>query len=156
MTNHKEKPNNHLPTVSRVEGDTLVELVYDRDNRKTDLIVSRFGGLWNLEQELKLGSGETLVPYSAANHLIAKDYVLLPSMPTEYGFKHELIADISAYLRRYVDLSPRFESIAAYYVLLTWVYDALPLGPSLRSGNDFQGRDPRTARGSPRSLAQTP
>ncbi len=137
MTNHKEKPSQNVPTVSRVEGDTLVELVYDRDKRKTGLIVSRFGGLWNLEQELSLGSGETLVPYSAANNLIAKDYVLLPSTPVEYGFKHELVADISAHLRRYVDLSPRFETIAAYYVLLTWVYDAFTEVPYLRLKGDY-------------------
>ena len=137
MTNHKDTIGEKIPTVSRVAGDTLVELVYDRAKRKTGLIVSRFGGLWNLEAELALGSGELLVPYSATNNLIAKEYVLLPTSPVEYGFKNELIADICAYIHRYVDLSPRFERIAAYYVLLTWVHDAFEEVPYLRLKGDY-------------------
>jgi hypothetical protein len=42
--------------------DTLVELVYDAASRKTALAVSRFNGLWNLEQEVKIETGEILVP----------------------------------------------------------------------------------------------
>jgi hypothetical protein len=127
-----------IPTVSRVCRDgTLIELVYDSAERKTALAVSRFNGLWNLEEAVRIETGETLVPYSAQNNLIANECVLLPSMPVEHGLKDELLADIRAFLHRYVDLSPLFEQIAAHYVLLTWVYDAFGEVPYLRLRGEY-------------------
>jgi len=125
-----------IPTVSRVIGDTLIELVYDAEHGSTALVVSRFDGLWNVEQEVQIGT-EMLVPYAATNNLIASKCVLLPSKPVEYGFKDELIADIRAFLHRYVDLVQSFEEIAAYYVLLSWVYDAFGELPYLRLLGDY-------------------
>ncbi len=137
MNTEKPEKDVRVPTVSRVAGETLVELVYDSEKRKTALAVSRFGGLWNIEQEVKVGIGEILVPYSANNNLIVNECVLLPSLPVDYGFKDELLADIRAFLHRYVDLSPLFEQIAAHYVLLTWVHDAFGELPYLRFRGDF-------------------
>src|SRR5262249_55546971 len=90
----------------------------------TGLVVSRFGGLWNIEQEVTVETNEILIPYTSTNNLIVNECVVLPSEPEEFGYKHELIADIQAFIHRYVDLSSLFEQIAAHYVLLTWVYDA--------------------------------
>jgi hypothetical protein len=132
-----ERDVQRIPVVSRVIGDTLVELVYDAEKCRTALAVSRFHGLWNIEQELKIATGETLIPYAASNNLIANGCVLLPSGPAEYGLKDDLIADIRGYIHRYVDLSPEFELIAAYYVLLTWVYDAFAEVPYLRFLGDW-------------------
>jgi hypothetical protein len=129
--------SNRIPTVARVYSDTLVELLYDPAKRTTALAVSRFDGLWNTEQEVSIGTGETLVPYSPSNNLIASGCVLLPSEPVEYGLKEELVADIRAFLHRYVDLSPLFEQIAAYYVLLSWVHDAFGELPYLRLRGDY-------------------
>ncbi len=132
-----ESEKRRIPTVSRVAGDTLVELVYDAEKRSTGLVVSRFGGLWNIEQEVKIGIGEVLVPYAATNNLIANECVLLPARPEEWTTKEELIADVRSYLHRYVDLSPLYEAIAAYYVLLTWVHDAFGELPYLRLRGDY-------------------
>lgn len=129
--------NGKTPTISRVCSDTLIELVYDQEARKTGLAVSRFGGLWNIEAEVDIETGETLVPYSATNNLIASGCVLLPSRPIEYMFKNELVAEIRAFLHRYVDLSPDFETAAAYYVLFTWVHDAFNDVSYLRFRGDF-------------------
>jgi hypothetical protein len=127
-----------IPTVSRVCADrTLIELVYDAAKRSTALAVSRFGGLWNLEQEVRIETGDVLVPYSPKNNLIASGCVLLPSAPSEFFSKQELIADIQAFLFRYVDLSPLFVKIASYYVLLTWVYDAFNELPYLRLRGEY-------------------
>lgn len=126
-----------IPTISRVVGDTIVELVFDPGERKTGLVVSRFGGLWNIERELETAAGETLVPYAASNNLIANACVLLASKPLESGTKRELLEDIRGFLHRYVDLSPTFEWIAAYYVVLTWVYDAFNELPYLRLRGDY-------------------
>jgi hypothetical protein len=128
----RENDKARVPIVSRVVGDTLVELVYDAGKRATALVVSRFGGLWNIEQELAIPTGETLIPYAPSNNLIVNECVLLPSKPVEYGLKGELIEGIRSYIHKYVDLSPEFEMIAAHYVLLTWVYDAFAETPYLR------------------------
>jgi len=126
-----------VPTISRVAGDTIVELVYDGDRRRTGLVVSRFGGLWNIEQEVRVGSDELLVPYSASNNLIESGCILLPSRPEPHGDKAELLAQLEAYIARYVDLSPTFTRIAAHYVLLSWVNDAFNELPYLRLQGEF-------------------
>src|ERR1700744_2063714 len=80
MNNQPQPTNLSVPTVSRVCTDqTLIELVYDAAKRTTGLAVSRFGGLWNIEQEVRIETGETLVPYSPKNNLIFNECVLLPS-----------------------------------------------------------------------------
>ncbi|MEI9933211.1 MAG: hypothetical protein WDM89_22435 [Rhizomicrobium sp.] len=136
MESKNQRPR--VPTVARVCPDgTLVELVYDRRARKTAIAVSRFGGLWNIEQEVRIETGETLVPYSARNNLIANECVLLPVRPVEYGLKHELLSDIREFLHRYVDLSPLFEQVAAHYVLLSWVHDAFGELPYLRLRGEY-------------------
>jgi len=138
METPQSAPQKHaLPTVSCVDGDTIIELVYDAFAGKTGLAVSRFGGLWNIEQEVRIGTGEVLVPYSAKNNLIATGCVLLPSKPDHHGDKAQLLADIQAFLHRYVDFSPTFERIAAYYVLLTWVHDAFNELPYLRLRGEY-------------------
>lgn len=126
-----------VPTISRVCSDTLVELVYDTKSKKTALAVSRYDGLWNIEQEVRVETGEFLVPYHPRDNLIASGCVLLPEKPAEYYFKPELIADIRDFLHRYVDLSEQFELVAAYYILLTWVYDAFNELPYLRLRGDY-------------------
>lgn len=126
-----------VPTVSRVAGDTIVELVYDPDRRTTGLVVSRFRGIWNLEQEVRIGTNEILVPYSASNNLIASGCVLFPSIPVHHGDKDELLSAVESYLHRYVDLSPTFVRLAAHYVLLSWVYDAFNELPYLRLQGEF-------------------
>jgi hypothetical protein len=126
-----------IPTVASVARDTLVELVYDPEKEETGLAVSRFGGLWNVEKEVRIHTGETLVPYSPHNNLIAHGCVLLPSSPEPYGDKNTLVQDLESFLHRYVDLSPLFEKIAAYYVLLSWVYDAFNELPYLRLRGDY-------------------
>jgi hypothetical protein len=120
-----------------VARDTIIELVYDPDTQETGLAASRFGGLWNIEQEIRIHTGETLVPYSARNNLIAHGCVLLPSHPEPHGSKAELIRDIEAFLHRFVDISPVFERIAAHYVLLSWVHDAFNELPYLRLHGEY-------------------
>ena len=125
-----------VPTVSRVSEDTIVELVYDSRKRTTALVICRDGQIL-FTQRLKIETGETLVPYAADNNLIRHRCVLLPSRPVESGGKAQLIADIKAFLHRYVDLTEDFESLAAHYALLTWVYDAFSEVPYLRFKGDF-------------------
>lgn len=127
-----------IPTISRaLEDGTLVELLYDPDTRETSLAVFRPDGTVSVEASVTLPSGERLVPYSAANTLIASGCVLLPSGVGEFAGKSELLASVQAFLHRYVDLPETFEAIAAHYVLLSWVYDAFTDLPYLRLRGDY-------------------
>jgi hypothetical protein len=63
--------------------------------------------------------------------------ILFPSRATEYGTEARLIADIQDFIHRYLDISPFFEQIAAYYVLLSWTYDAFNEVPYLRALGDY-------------------
>ena len=85
----------------------------------------------------ELPTGERLVPYPAENNLIKNDVILLPSGPEEYGSEAELVAEIQAYIHRYVDLSPQFERIASYYALFSWLYDIFNELPYLRVRGDY-------------------
>jgi hypothetical protein len=117
--------NTSHPTISRtLEDRTLIELLYDPQTRTTALAVGHLDGSARVEQHLVLASGEQLDPYSADNNLIANDCVLLPSAVGAFVDKSALLADVQAFIHRYVDLSETFEAVAAHYVLLSWVYDA--------------------------------
>ena len=74
-----------VPTVSALlDEGALVELVYDPAERRTRFAVWK-DGTWGFEERVLLPPRQRLVPYSAQNNLIAKEVVLFPSEPSEYG-----------------------------------------------------------------------
>lgn len=131
------KPPRVTPIAAAVcEDGGLIELLYDPSTKRTSL------GVWrNHSHEsvgsLELSSGERLVPYSPGNNLIKNSVILLPSGPEDYGTEAELVGQIQAYIHRYVDLDPKFERIASYYVLFTWLYDSFNELPYLRVRGDY-------------------
>jgi hypothetical protein len=110
------------PTISYSAG-LLAELVADRAAETTSFLVQEVDGHISKKADVTLPNGERLVPLSPSNNLIRTGCALFPSDMGEFGDKQELLAEIVSYLRRYVDLSPGFEEVAAHYVLLSWVYD---------------------------------
>jgi hypothetical protein len=125
------------PTVSRrLRGGVLVELLYVAESKSTKLAVHDAGTV-QVVDHFEGEGGERLVPIQASNNLIRHNAVVLPAAADPYSSIAQLIADIQAYLHRYVDLSDQFEKIASYYVLLTWVYDAFNELPYLRLRGDF-------------------
>src|SRR5215831_1824316 len=125
------------PETSHVKSDgTLVELVYDPGERRTSFVVWR-DGQWRFAPSFDNGANRRIVPFSPDNNLIKTGALMLPSGPEEYGSDRELIGEIQAYIHRYVDLSPAFERLASYYVLLSWVYDAFNEVPYLRVRGDY-------------------
>jgi len=125
-----------IPTVSATLRDgALVELVYDRERNTTGFIVA-YDGEWRREQMVALDETHRLVPYSPNNNLIRNGVVLLPSEPEPYGTPEILVQSIQTFLHRYVDVSPLFETLAAYYVLLSWLYDSFQELPYLRLRGD--------------------
>lgn len=138
MADEKEKNQGRtIPTVSRrLPGGGLLELIYQPDTRRTAFAVLRDGQV-SVENFLDPDIGERLVPVPATNNLIKHGALVLPERPEPYGSVNELIEAIREYLFRYVDLSERFQRIASYYILLTWVYDAFNELPYLRLRGDF-------------------
>ena len=132
----KTQATKHTPVASRVLDDgTLIELVFDATARTTRLAVARETGCV-IEETVDLGD-EVLRPFSPDNNLIKHEAVLLPSEAAPYESESALRRSITAFIHRYVDLTPVFERIAAEYVLLTWVYDAFNELPYLRLQGDF-------------------
>jgi hypothetical protein len=126
-----------MPTAAAVlEDGALVELLYDPKAGRTSLAIWRDLAC-ELVPSIPLGTGARLVPYSPGNNLIKNDVVLLPSGPEDYGSEAELMAEIRAYIHRYVDLSPQFERIASYYTLFSWLYDTFNELPYLRVRGDY-------------------
>src|SRR5262245_22159029 len=80
-----------VPTVSAVLADgSSVEMVYDRADGSTELVVSRDGD-WMLVPEVAQGDRPTLVPLSPTNNLLVHNVVLFAQHPAEYGTKAELV-----------------------------------------------------------------
>src|ERR1700694_3091663 len=104
----KRADRNAAPTVSEVLADgTIVELVY-KPEEHTTLFAVYSAGQWSLEDRIET-IGKTLVPFSPDNNLIKNEVVLLPSEPQNYGSDEQLIADVQAFIHRYVDVTPAFE-----------------------------------------------
>src|SRR4051812_41471695 len=95
------------------------EMVHDRHENRTRFAVRRDGTV-TYESSLRVGE-RTFTPYSPRNTLLEHDVILLPQSADPYASDTQLLADITAFLHRYVDLNPTFERLASYYVLLTWV-----------------------------------
>jgi len=126
-----------IPILSSVLRDgRMVELLYKPAEGSTQLAVWD-GQQCQLATSVRTGSDEELVPYSAKNSLIRNNIVLFPSEPTEFGSTEDLIKELRDYLHRYVDVSDSFERLAAYYALLTWVYDRFNELPYLRLRGDY-------------------
>lgn len=129
------KKESARPTASAVLPDgALVEMVYRSEEHRTLFCVWQRDA-WRFESELVV-NGERFVPYSPRNNLLHHEVVLLPSEPKEYGSERTLLAEIQAFIHRYVDVSPVFEQLASYYVLLSWVYDGFNELPYLRVRGD--------------------
>lgn len=131
------KQQRSVPLVSSVFGDgTILETVYDAAAQRTAFVVSK-DGEWHEEESYNPNERQRFVPYSSQNNLIKNEVVLLPSAVEEYGTEEQLLADIQAFIHRYLDVSPLFEKIASYYVLFSWVYDSFNELPYLRMRGTF-------------------
>ncbi len=92
--------------------------------------------------EIKTGASVTIgdvtyLPHSPTLDLIRKRVVLFPSEAADYGSQRQLLADIRAFIHRWLDVDPFYEQLASYYVLFSWVYDAFETLPYLRAFGDY-------------------
>lgn len=122
--------------VSSVEDDgTLIETIFDPERDRTAFLVAS-GNSIEVVPEIERDA-QRLVPVSAGNNLLKHRAVLLPGEATEFGSVDDLVADITAYIKRYVALPKDALQLSAAYVLLSWVYDAFREVPYLRFRGDY-------------------
>jgi hypothetical protein len=130
----KSKPSQPIVSLTLKDG-TIVETLYRPDENKTLFGIWRDG---EYSEHPFINEGKRqLIPYSPENNLVQNKVVLLPSTIEEYESEEKLVAEIQEYLHRYVQVSPLFEKIAAYYALLSWVHDAFNELPYLRVRGDY-------------------
>lgn len=67
---------------------------------------------------------------------VERGAVKLPSGVAEYGSTASLLREIEGHIYRYLDVSDTYRRFAAYYVLLSWVYDRFHTLPYLRALGD--------------------
>jgi len=132
-----DKAARSVPGVSAILPDgAIVELVYRPAEQRTAFVVGH-DGEWQLEPHVALSKGRRFVPYSPHNNLLRNGVVLFAAEPEEYETEAALVGAIRTFIHRYVDLSPLFEKLAAYYVLFSWLYDAFNEVPYLRVRGDY-------------------
>src|SRR4051812_19400187 len=132
-----EEKGRRIPFVGgESEPGVLVEMLYQPEKPATLFAVCANDEV-RYVPTLPSGESRTLTPYSPHNNLLKNGIVLFPSEAAPYESKEELISEIRDFIHRYVDINPLFETIAVYYVLLTWVYEAFNELPYLRIRGDF-------------------
>ncbi|GEM_PF-2461411 len=83
-----------------------------------------------------LQDGTRIMP-PVNDEIFQKGYVTLPSGAEEYGGELDLYQEIRAFVHKYLDVSEDYESIAAFYPMLSWVHDAMPVIAYLRAKGDW-------------------
>ena len=118
----------------RLPDGGLAELLFDPAEEKTRFAVWR-NNETGYEPRLSVGT-RLFVPYSPHNSLLEHNVILVPSAVEAYQSEEALLTRIRDFLHRYVDVSPAFERLASYYVLLTWIYEDFSELPYLRVRGD--------------------
>ena len=127
----KERKHTKTATPSFVleDGKVIGEMVYDGKETKFAVYCN---GEWQYVRQFTSKHGEEFFPYSAKNNLIINRVVILPSEVRQYQNEGELLGNIQSFIHRYVDVSPLFERLSAYYVLFSWIHDDFNELPYLR------------------------
>jgi len=100
-------------------GDILYQQVYDSKLNKSIFIENNKGELNRVDKffyqnlEYKPHIGEEL----------NKCVVQLATEPLSFTDTTTLIDEIKTHIHKYLDINPQYEQFAAWYVLLTWLYD---------------------------------
>ncbi len=108
--------------------NTIVSLVDNSNNTLVETLFSPVTGkntfaiCTNGEISTASNFGEYKPP-SGTGSMFKNKTVLLPSAYTPYENELELFNEVKAFIHKYVDVPPEFESVASLYVMLTWVFD---------------------------------
>ena len=112
--------------VRNADNPAKAETAFISYNLKTKAIVE--------VKEVQVGD-VTYMPIYASE--IRDGLIVLPTGIEEYGDTNKLIKEIMGHIYRYADFSQMFMEWAAWYVLMTWVYDRMPAVSYLRFLGDY-------------------
>jgi hypothetical protein len=137
MKNNEHEKTKPILKTSIITNDALYEMVFDRISNKSSFFkYSKTGELESFIEEIK-HDGRTYIPLPPTYNLVEKGVILFPSQATPYKNEEEILAEIQAFIHKYLDISEVFEQIATYYVLFTWMFDRFNEVPYLRAIGDF-------------------
>ena len=125
----EEKPTRQ--TSFHQAGGVLYEQIYT--DRSMFLVYDPDSGEITTVDKLETDS-EIIAPISGED--VELGAVRLPSGVEEYGDTLSLLAEIEAHIYRYLDVSQNYLKFAAYYILLSWLYDRFHTLPYLRALGD--------------------
>lgn len=116
-------------------GGSIAEMIYDRETHQGAFVVRERDG--NLKEVRKVvgRDGRTYVPMTG--NLIEKGVILLPTEARPYGSEGGLLQTIRRFIHTYVEVPAVYETIASHYVMLSWLFDCIPVLPYLRALGDY-------------------
>lgn len=137
MRKRLKKTIRYTPSLVSLKGEPI-EMVYDKEAGETKFAILNKGKVKYLDEFcLDPRDAWSILPYPAQNSIIKSELVLFPSEAKKYRNEQELIKKIQSFIHHYLDVTPFFEKLSAYYVLFTWVYDGFNELPYLRAIGDF-------------------
>jgi hypothetical protein len=109
-------------------------MFYNPESNTTGFVVSN-GKSANLE-EVKLvefinTEQDKILPWPPTDPML-KSFLKLPNSIEGFGDNQKLFAAIKTHLKKWVFLPEDFYTVAAVYIMMTWVYDKFPVVPYLR------------------------
>ena len=113
----KNKSKKVVHVSSLVLPVSYVEMVYDEEAGVT-LFASFDGEEVRYDESISLNEVEHK-PLSPTNDLVKKKVILFPAVPEPYESENTLLGEIQRFIHQYLDISPMYEKIAVYYVLLS-------------------------------------
>jgi len=115
------------------EAGSLYEEIYNPETKNASFISwdqpPHKAGSLKIFSHIDIGK-KRLVPIM--DDALKEKAVLLPTLATDYQDIEILIQEIKEHIHKYSDISDYFETITAWYILLTWVYDKVNTLPYLR------------------------
>ena len=125
-----------------IEGH-LFEMVYDpkdENGPRSGLAVRYPDGRLSVVKALETESYRIL-PFTPFESLVRQNIVRLPSKIEPYESDMSLQKRIQGFIHKYVDLPEHIETLASYYVMMTWLFDVFYVVPYLRArGNSDSGK----------------
>jgi len=134
MSNDEETNDKKLNyiTADKLPDGRLVEMIYEPVKKKTFFVVG-IGDKTEIMEKIEiLKDTRYLVPLKPANSMIRAGFIKMPSELGRYETNAELFNEIKTYIHKYSVLPNNFVTIAALYIMMTWVHEQFHVLPYLR------------------------
>lgn len=123
--------------------DHLFEMVFDPKNERgprTGLAVRYPDGSMRVVPALETDTYR-IMPFPPFDSMLKANVIRLPSQIEPYDSEVSLQKRIQEFIHKYVDLPYHMETLASYYVMMTWLFDVFYVVPYLRArGNSDSGK----------------